>query len=134
MIENILYYLDKENLQSPATKEQIEITQEKMGILLPAEYVDFLLKSNGYEGSIGESYVAIWNIEELITLNDAYEVKEFAPHLILIGSDGGGEAYGFDTRSKEFPIINTQFIGMGMEDEIVLGHSFNEFIETLYNG
>ena len=33
---------------------------------------------NGGEGAIGESYLALWKIEDLIALNEAYVVQNFA--------------------------------------------------------
>jgi hypothetical protein len=47
---------------------------------------------NGGEGSVGDTYVILWRIEELIEMSKAYDVAEYAPGLFLFGSDGGGEA------------------------------------------
>lgn len=46
---------------------------------LPAGYRDSLLKCNGGEGFIGEHYLILWPIEDLLHLNAAYEVPERAP-------------------------------------------------------
>lgn len=32
----------------------------------------------------------------MIWFNEEYQVRQYAPGVILFGSDGGGEAYGFD--------------------------------------
>jgi hypothetical protein len=134
MIEVIFNYLNHNDINPPATKEQIELAQEKLGVVFPARYVDFLLKSDGYEGLIGQAYIALWNIDDIVKRNEGYAVKEFAPHLVLFGSDGGDEAFAFDTSKSEFPIVITPFIGLGLEEENVIGNSFFEFIENLYNG
>jgi hypothetical protein len=93
-----------------------------------------MLLTNDGEGTIGEdSYLRLWKIEELIESNEGYAVEEFAPGLIIIGSDGGDIAYGFDFRS-EFPLlIEVDFIGMDLEEPFYSTGSFFEFIEYLYN-
>lgn len=72
-----------------------------------------MLKTNGGEGTIGEdSYLRLWKIEEIIESNKGYSVEEFAPGLIIIGSDGGGTAYGFDFRSEKPILVAVDFIGL----------------------
>ena len=44
--------------------------------------------------------------------NREYEVEKYAPGILLFGSDGGGDGYGFDTRSADMPIVCVPFIGM----------------------
>src|SRR5262245_36498938 len=84
-----------------------------IGVGLPADYVEFLLSSNGAEGPIGQgSYVSVWPVEEVKVLNDEYAVNEFAPGLLLFGSDGGDTGYAFDTRFKEERVVEVPFVGM----------------------
>ena len=132
-MEKVFSYLRNEGLCPPASQEQIKMIEKKLGVALPTQYIDFLLHSNGYEGIVGKSYLVLWKIENLVMLNEEYAVNEFAPYLVLIGSDGGGEAYAFDTRMNGFPIINTPFIGLGLEEETIIGNSFSEFFENLFN-
>lgn len=75
--------------------EIISELENKLRVKFPIDYIEFMLFSNGYEGSIGESYIAIWLIEELIEANESCEVEEYTPGLILFGSDGGEEAFAF---------------------------------------
>lgn len=131
MKNEILRYLSNRDLRLPVTMNELDEVQKSLGINLPEQYANFMLLSNGYEGLIGNSYVVIWKIEDLVGLNDGYAVKEFSPHLIIFGSDGGGEAYAFDT-TKEMQIVNAPFIGLGLEDEKVIAKVFNEFIKKVY--
>jgi hypothetical protein len=39
-------------------------------------------------------FAHLWPVEELVSLNRAYEVEKYLPGLLL-GSDGAGKAYGF---------------------------------------
>ena len=92
----------------------------------------FILTSNGGEGWVGEnSYLSLWKIDEIVSLNEAYEVSEFAPGLILFGSDGGLNAYAFDSRN-ESNIVEVPFIGMDLMEVKNCGRNFVEFLKYLH--
>jgi hypothetical protein len=107
--------------------------EKQLGTQLPAEYLEFLKIMDGAEGFIGQSYVMLWPGEELLSMNEAYEVQKWAPGLLIIGSDGGGEAFGFDTRSG-WEIVEVPFIGMEWDYAIPMGKSFSEFLSRLWSG
>jgi hypothetical protein len=86
----------------PGSSSLIAQSQARLSFTLPLDYVQFLHRMNGGEGFLGEhAYVALWRVEELRERNAGYEVAEFAPGLFLFGSNGGGEAFAFDTRSGQ---------------------------------
>ena len=94
------------------------------------EFEKYINECISGEGMIGEnSYLILWEKEEIEGLNDAYEVKEFLNNSILIGSNGGDNAYGIDVDGKFFEV---PFIGMDDDEKKVLGNSFEEFIEKLF--
>jgi len=127
-------YLDNLKLKPPTYIEQIRQIESELGVSFPDNYSDFFLYSNGYEGNIGNnSYVVIWEVEKLIPFNKGYKVEEFAPNLILFGSDGGDIAYAFDKTNNSVTIVETPFIGMGLEELKLLGNNFIEFLNYLYN-
>ncbi|MFZ2165944.1 MAG: SMI1/KNR4 family protein [Propionibacteriaceae bacterium] len=99
----------------------------------PEDYLQFMLASDGAEGAVGEGYVQLWSAGELVELNEGYGVKEFAPGLVLFGSDGGDEAFAFDTSTSPARIVNVPFIGMAREEATVLGSTFAGFLSTLAN-
>lgn len=108
--------------------------QKRFGILLPSDYILFLQHSNGGEGLVGQySYVIFWKLEELSEFNSAYQVSDYAPGIFLIGSDGGGEAYGFDMNLSPPSIVQVPFVGMDRNHAIVLSDNFNDFLCSLYN-
>jgi hypothetical protein len=117
---------------SPASCEEIERIQQKLSFLLPKSYVDFMLTRNGGEGFIGRSYLVLWKMEELISMNNAYHVAEFASGLFLFGSDGGGEAFGFDTRCEAPGIVSIPFVAMELEDARVVATDFEAFLSVLF--
>jgi len=106
--------------------------EKSLGVKLPEDYKELLRLTNGGEGFIGtNSYVVLWRIEELASMNRSYNVRQYAPGLILFGTNGGGEAYGFDTRGHQWLIVQVPFIGMSWDVAIVLGGTFNEFLNQL---
>jgi hypothetical protein len=118
----------------PASSGLIAQSQARLSFPLPLDYVQFLQRMNGGEGFLGEhAYVALWRVEELRERNAGYEVAEVAPGLFLFGSNGGGEAFAFDTRSGQFRIVAVPFIGMGdLADAIVIATNFRAFLEALF--
>lgn len=120
------------SLNPPTTEKTINEVEEELDIKFPCEYVDLMTITNGGEGKIGDtSYIAIWQIENIIQYNEGYAVEEFAPGLLIFGSDGGDTAYAFDTRDKSMHIVEVPFIGMDIEEIIYRGNNFIEFLEYL---
>ncbi|HEY5328610.1 MAG TPA: SMI1/KNR4 family protein [Acidobacteriaceae bacterium] len=124
--------LAKLNANPGAPAAVITESETSLGLALPAEYIEFLKYSNGGSGFIGSvEYVIFWKTEELAPLNIAYEVQKYTPGLLIFGSNGGGEAYGFDTRSAACPIVRIPFIVMDWNDARPMGDSFFAFLRRL---
>src|SRR5438876_10095853 len=99
--------------RAPVRAAEIERFRAETGVDLPRDYVEFLQRSDGGEGFIGpNAYVILWQLSELVELNNAYQVEEYAPGLLIFGSNGGGEAYAFDTLASAMPIVSVPFVGM----------------------
>lgn len=117
--------LFKEWQLNPAASDDVfDQSLAELGFSLPPDYVEFLRRANGGEGFVGDSYFILWKIEELKTFNLEYEVNEYAPGLLLFGSDGGGEGYGFDTRGDKLPIVRVPFVGMELRYATVVATGF----------
>lgn len=115
-----------------ATDAQIADSERELGKKLPAEYVEFLKLSNGGAGFVGEHYLILYHVEELAKMNKGYEVEQWAPGLLIFGSDGGGEAFGFDTRIPDWPVVLVPFIVMDWDDAIPVVDSFGGFFKRLF--
>ncbi len=101
---------------------------------IPAEYCDFLSQSNGAIGFIGKSYIQLWSIDEIYQSNDGYKAKEFFPGMLLIGTNGGLEAYVIDLRPESkarYGMI--PFITSGFDDLIQYGDRLDDFLESVKN-
>ena len=133
MAERIDRYIERLELSEGASSEAIAELERKLSVQLPAEYRAFMERSNGAEGVIGEvGYLMLWSIEDVADLNDEYGVTEFAPDLVLFGSDGGDTGYAFDTRKSPPEIATVPFIGMDLNEVKAYATTFNEFLRNLY--
>ncbi len=127
-------FTEKLTLNPGTRQEAIEAAEIQLGLKFPEDYISFMLTSNGAEGSIGTNgYVRFWPVEELVEGNDGYGVREFAPGFVLFGSDGGGEAFAFDTRGEQLTLVEIPFIPMTADEALVRGNTFLEFLEYFFN-
>lgn len=115
-------------LEPEASDESLQHLKEIKSFELPDDYLSCLVEANGGEGFIGEEYLILWKIEELEQFNREYEVETYAPGLFLFGSNGGGEGFGFDTRSKPYKIVQVPFIGMDLK---YAKHVADNFLDLL---
>lgn len=125
------YSLTEGQLDPPASPSAIEELSSVLGVSLPTSYLDFLRQHNGGEGYIGDSYIILWKAEELAAFNREYEVEKYAPGIILFGSSGGGEGYGFDTQSTSMPIVRIPFIGMERRYATLIAEGLPELFSKL---
>lgn len=119
----------------PATSDVIESAQESLGKIFPDDYVKFMREANGGEGSVGgDSFLMLWKLDELDDFNRDYEVADYCEGILLFGSSGGGEAFGFDTRQTPWTVIQVPFVGMDESTIEKVGDSFSDFLERLADG
>lgn len=118
-------------LKEKAQESVILDAETKLHWALPVEYRAFLLKANGGEGFVGDNYLILWGVEELAQFNQEYQVEEYAPGLILFGSDGGGEGFAFDTRLNPPVIVQIPFIGMELKYAKPIASGFDLFVASL---
>ena len=114
---------------APATTEAVTSLRNGLAKSLPESYFAFLARANGGEGFIGDRYVQLWRVEELVEMNRAYKNAEFFPNLFFIGSDGGGEAYAFDLSRTDATVFEVPFIGLPTEARPI-ANSFDSFLAT----
>jgi hypothetical protein len=114
----------------PATASDVRAAEEALSIHFPDDYAAFVRSCNGAAGPIGDTgYIDLWPVTELAGRNAAYAVSEYAPNLVIFASDGGDTAYAFD-KGNDLAIVETPFIGMGMEIPKFNDASFSGFLST----
>ena len=114
---------------APVPDELLQQAQNQYSGALPSDYVEFLRLTNGAEGDLGNLYVQLWSLERMLESTTDYSVDEFAPGLLLFGSDGGGEAFGFDCRTTPWKIVQIPFIPLDWKEAITVGDSFITFLQ-----
>ena len=116
----------------PANEVAIRTAENDSNSAFPTEYRDFLQFTNGGEGFVGsDGYAALWRVEGICPFNKEYEVSEYAPGLLLFGTNGGGECFGFDYRSPDRVIVQVPAIGMSLNDTLVIAPTFHGFLAFL---
>ncbi|QIU94519.1 SMI1/KNR4 family protein [Bacteroides faecium] len=55
----------------------IEDVEKQLNTTLPKQYKSFLLWSNGGEGKLGDNYIYIWAIEDIIAYNHDYGIQKY---------------------------------------------------------
>lgn len=135
MVTELRQFLGEMKTYPGASDDLIARSEAELGMSLPGDYVEFLRITNGGVGSIGKcKYVIFWAVDELAPLNRDYQVQEYVPGFLVFGSSGGGEAYGFDTRRKGWPVVRITFVGLDWDEAIPMGESFAAFLKQLYEG
>ncbi len=123
-------YADKNVFNPPTEIETIIKAEKELDIIFPPDYKDFLLITNGYDGTLGQSYVQFIKVEEILKYTDMYG-GEFFPWVIYLGADGGNEMFVLDKRGPELQFGVMPYIGED-KDFIPLGKTFDEFVRHLY--
>ena len=131
MEKTILNLTAKMTLTTGASDLDIERMVLSIPYALPEVFLEFLKFSNGVKGRIGNKFLIIWGTNDIISINEGYNVKIFAPGLLLFGSDGGNEGYGFDFRGGKMSIVEIPFICMDWESAKIISHSFVGFLSYM---
>ncbi|WP_083463265.1 SMI1/KNR4 family protein [Prosthecomicrobium hirschii] len=114
-----------------ATSDVMEIEQARLGLALPGEYLDFVMQSNGGMGFVGDAYVDFWRIDELRQFNAECESHIYAPGILLFGTNGGNDGYGFDFRQPVVHCVRIPLIGMALDMIEPLGETFGAFLSNI---
>jgi hypothetical protein len=115
-----------------ASPESLGLVETGLGMSLPSDYRRFMERMNGGEGFIGKQYLILWRIEELLSFNRDYQVPEYAPGLFLFASSGGGEAFAFDLRREDLPVVQVPFIGLDSLDAKKVASSFSDLLRRMH--
>jgi hypothetical protein len=115
----------------PGAPDALARLAQFAGRPLPPDFISFLRSYGGGEGFIGDNYVMLWSASDIPKLNEAYNVSEFAPGLMLFGSDGGGEGYAFDHRLPTTHVVRVPFVGMDLKYVRPVANTFLEFLHLL---
>lgn len=123
---------NKNELNSPATNEEIARLENQLEIEFPNDYKEFLKFTNGYAGLLNEFVVRFDPVDQIYQSTQD-TCAEFFPWAIYIGTNGNLEMFVIDKRQTPYQFGLLPYIADD-NDFIPLGGTFEKFIERLYNG
>jgi len=121
-------------LAAPDRFDELARVEAELNVRFPDDYRDFIATSGAIERDFGGAWLALYGIDQLVPLNNGYDLSESYPGLILVGTDGGGEGIGFDFRHATPSIVLVNFISAGWDEAIVQARTFTDFINQLSAG
>lgn len=96
---------------------------------VPSDFLGVIREIGGQEGYLGQQYLRLYRFEELITLNQAYQIPNYNPSLFLFGADGYGEAFAFVIGTDT--IVKIPLIPIPTERVDVVAEGFEGFLSRL---
>jgi len=114
----------------PASEDSIRALKNNCEWDLPADYLSFLRLSNGGDGELGidPGWFQIWPAEEVLPLNEGYEIHTNIPGFFGFGSNGAGELLAFETRAPHSgAVYMIPFVAMEESDAIKIADDFLTF-------
>jgi hypothetical protein len=110
------------------SRDDITEFEADLSVRLPDGYRAFLDHDHRIEGRFGDAYLVLWSALEAKELNASYGLRDDAEGLVLIGSNGAGEAVALDLRAGAERVVLIPFISSGWDDAVQQASSFAEFM------
>jgi len=103
---------------------------------LPTDVRAFLEKHDGARGTVGQRKrpLVLWSAEQIAREADEQEVTRATPGLLLFGSDGGAEGYGYLPRLQRGKYGRISFMAAGAHEFESLGDSLEELVKAIAEG
>jgi SMI1 / KNR4 family (SUKH-1) len=136
MSEQLEAVLRDVRLAGPAPAGLVERVEQEMDCELPADVRAFLREHDGGAGTLGAQKrpVELWSIERIRDECEAQEVTRSVPGLVLFGSDGGAEGYGWLPRLRERRYGRISLIAAGAHEFEGLADTFADLLQSLSAG
>lgn len=128
-IEQLTAQMDR---KPGASIEDIQSAFSPFNFEPPGDYVEFMTETNGSEGRVGRSYLALFSLEELKNRNAS--TRDIEPNLLFFGSDRGGEGYAFELDGVPGSIVAVEFVDLDRTRAKRLGCTLLEFLELIQSG
>ena len=120
--------------RSNKPKITFEEVEKIIGFKLPEDYKTYAIKYSEFEDMIGEQNLRLWNFDEIIEINEEYEIFECLPKTLGIGDNGSGEFIAIEKlKNRKIRIVLSPFL-IEEEAHIEIGNSFTNFLERLEDG
>ena len=103
---------------------------------LPADLRAFLEKHDGARGTVGprKRPLVLWSARQIASEAEAQEVTLATPGLLLFGTDGGAEGYGYLPRLARGRYGRISLMAAGAHEFESLGDSLEELVTAVSQG
>src|SRR3954470_3805077 len=101
---------------------------------LPPDLRAFLAEHDGASGKVGNRPVVLWSAEQIAREAQSQEVSLATPGLLLFGTDGGAEGYGYLSRLRGRRYGRIPLIAAGAHEFESVGATLNDLLQALLEG
>jgi hypothetical protein len=101
---------------------------------LPSDLRAFLAQHDGGRGTLGNRPLDLWSAARVAKEAESQDVSLAIPGLLLFGSDGGAEGYGYLARLAKHKYGRISLLAAGVHEFEGLADSFEEFLKALSEG
>jgi len=101
---------------------------------LPPDLRAFLAEHDGGRGKVGKRPLILWGAEQIAREQEVQEVSLATPGLLLFGSDGGAEGYGYLSRLQRGRYGRISLLAAGVHEFESLGDSLEQLLTALAQG
>ena len=116
-----------------ASEEQFARAESEMDCKLPEDVKGVLRKYDGGRGTLGprKRPFELWSIVRIADECEAQEATRAVPGLVLFGSDGGSEGYGFYPQASGRKYGRVPLLAAGPHEFEGLADSFAGLLDAL---
>src|SRR4051794_22373732 len=113
-----------------APKDELDALQ------LPPDLRAFLEKNDGGRGTVGARNrpLVLWSAGQIAREADEQEITRATPGLLLFGTDGGAEGYGYLARMQRGRYGRISLMAAGAHEFESLGDSLEDLIAAVAQG
>jgi len=101
---------------------------------LPADLRAFLAEHDGGAGKIGTRPLILWSAEQIAAEAQSQEIVLATPGLLLFGTDGGAEGYGYLARLRQGRYGRISLLAAGPHEFESLGDTVADLLGALEAG
>jgi hypothetical protein len=101
---------------------------------LPSDLRAFLEQHDGGRGKLGTRPLILWSADQIAREAQSQEVSLSTPGLLLFGTDGGAEGYGYLSRLRQRRYGRIPLIAAGAHEFEGLADSLEALLQALSEG
>lgn len=115
-------------------KTSIEDIESIINFQFPEDYKFYAENYTENEAFLGNEFFRLWDLNELLELNNEFGIFENLKNTIAIGSNGSSEFIAIEFLvNNEYRIVLSPFIDLDEKCHIEIGNSFTDFFKRLEN-